>query len=290
MKRDSLRVRLTGLAYLIAWRITRLVPERWAVRGFDAASRRSWRRNERRRRIVTENLRPVVGDGALDAVVRDAFISYGRYWMEAFRLQDMADDELESRVSCEGCEQFDRLRGTGAVIAVPHVGNWDAAGRWVAKHWEITAVAEVLRPRALFEKFLAFRRALGLRIIPLVRGGDVTAQCRAEIDAGRMVALVCDRDLSGTGVEVKMFGRRTKLPAGPAVLALRTGRPLMTGAVFATAEGGWRIHVLPPFWEGGEPESPDAVARLTQRIAEGFEILIAEAPEQWHAFGAIWTD
>jgi phosphatidylinositol dimannoside acyltransferase len=290
MKRDSLRVRLIGLVYLIGWRLTRLAPERWAERAFEAASRRSWRRNERRREIVAENLRPVVGDDALDETVRRAFSSYGRYWMEAFRVQDLSDVEIEARLSCDGCEQFDRLRGIGAVLAVPHIGNWDAGGRWVGKHWGLTAVAEVLRPRALFERFLAFRRALGMKIIPLVKGGDVTAQCRAEIEAGRMVALVCDRDLSGSGIEVKLFGRRTKLPAGPAALALRTGRPLIAGAVFMEPGGRWRIHVLPPLWEGGEPESADAVARLTQRIAEAFEILIGEAPEQWHAFGRIWID
>lgn len=290
MKRDPLRLRLIGLGYLIAWRLARLAPERLARRAFDWASLRSWRRNERRRAIVAANLAPVVPAAELDETVRRAFLSYGRYWMEAFRLQDLPEVALDARIRCDGCEILDAVSKTGAVLAVPHLGNWDAGGRWVAKRWGLTVVAEVLRPRALFERFLAFRRALGMKIIPLVRGDDVTAQCRAEIEAGRMVALVCDRDLSGSGIEVKLFGRRTKLPAGPAVLALRTGRPLIAGAVFTEPDGGWRIRVLPTIWSGGEEESPDAVARLTQRLAEAFESLIVQAPEQWHAFGRLWID
>lgn len=290
-KPDSMRVRLIGIGYLIAWRVTRLIPERLAVGAFQAMSRRSWRRNHRRRKIVTENLRPVVGDGALlETTVRKAFESYGRYWAEAFRLQDLSDAQLEARIDFDGAENIDKsLAAGGAIMGVPHLGNWDSAGRYVAKRWGLAAVVEVLRPRVLFERFLAYRRALGIEIIPLERGADATGQCLEQIKAGKVIALVCDRDLSGRGVEVTMFGRRTRLPAGPAVVALRAGVPLMPGAPFQAPDGRWRVCAYPPVTDGREPETPEAVARIMQQLANEFEKIIREAPEQWHAFVPYWT-
>ncbi len=290
-KSESLRVRLIGLGYLVAWRLTRMMPERWAAKMFAAAARRSHRKNHRRRGIVADNLRPIVGDGpALDAAVRAAFDSYARYWMEAFRITDLSDHDFERRVTFVRPEILDKvLAEGGAVLGVPHLGNWDAAGRYVAKRWGLAAVVEVLRPRALFDRFVAYRRALGITIIPLVRGGDATAKCGEEIRKGKRVALVCDRDLSGSGVQVKMFGRTTRVPPGPAVVALRAGVPLVPGAPYQAPNGAWEVRAYPPVATGKEPNTPEEVARIMQRLADVFEEMLREHPEQWHAFVPYWT-
>lgn len=289
-ERESLRLRLIGIAYLIAWRITRAAPERTVRRVFDFLSVRSWRRNVRRRAIVRENLLPVVGDSpALDDAVREAFIQYGRYWMETFRMEDLSSEELTGRFVGENLESLDAIhaRGRGGVLATPHLGNWDAGGRWVAERWSLTAVVEVLRPRMLFDRFVAHRRSLGMTIIPLVRGGDVTGQCLAKIHEGGYVALVSDRDLTGSGVRVQMFGRTTKFPPGPAVLALRAGVPLIPAVIFQQ-EGGWHTWVMDPIDDGITGETPENVAALTQRLAGAFEKMILRHPEQWHAFSRVW--
>jgi KDO2-lipid IV(A) lauroyltransferase len=284
-----LRLRLEGLGWLAAWRLARLFPERWVVATFERASARSWRRNLRRRTTVEANLAPVVGPEAAGPAARDAFRWYGRYWAETFRMQDLSDPELDARFRMEGREHIEAAfaAGRGAVIATPHLGNWDAGGRWVARRWPLTVVVEVLRPRMLFDRFVAHRRAGGMNIVPLERGGDATARCLERLGRGDLVALVCDRDLSGTGVEVKMFGRRTKMPPGPAVLALRAGAPLIPAGMFQFEDGAWLARVLPPL---PPPVEEDAVGALTQRLAESFETLIGAAPAQWHVFKPYWTD
>ncbi|HEX9695586.1 MAG TPA: phosphatidylinositol mannoside acyltransferase [Actinomycetota bacterium] len=289
----ELRVRLIGLAYLVMWRFTRTIPERWAVRLFVRGFDRSWRKNAKQRAVVSENLRPIVGDGPdLAPTVRAAFHSYGRYWAEAFRLQDLSDAEMEARVDFEGAEVLDEvMAGGGAVLGVPHLGNWDSAGRYAANRWRLSAVAEVLRPKVLFDRFVAYRRALGMTIIPLRRGEDVTAQCVERIkSSGDLLALVCDRDLSGRGIPVRMFGRTTTMPAGPAVVALRAGVPLLPGATFQAPDGRWRVCAYPPVATGTEPETPEEIARIMQRLADVFEGILRQAPEQWHAFVPYWTD
>ena len=289
----GVKLALTGVGYLAGWRLARLGPERAVGRAFDALSVRSWRRNHRRRETVRENLLPVTGPGpALDAAVRDAFVSYGRYWMETFRMEDLTSDELTARFGIEGeaILRDTHAAGHGGVLATLHLGNWDAGGRWVAERWPLTVVVEVLRPKMLFDRFVAHRRSLGMTIIPLVRGGDATGQCLARIKAGDLVALVSDRDLSGTGVGVKMFGRQTKMPPGPAVLALRAGVPLIPACIYQLPEGKWLAWVMDPINEGVEGENPENVALLTQRLADSFERLIVRNPSQWHAFSRVWLD
>lgn len=289
--REGLRLKLIGLAYLVVWRLARALPERLARRLFDRSSARSYRRNAHRREIVRENLRPVVGSGPeLDRTVREAFNSYGRYWMETFRLQDLSSEELAERFHGEGLETLADVhaQGRGGVLATPHLGNWDTGGRWVAERWPLTVVVEVLRPKMLFDRFVEHRRGLGMTIIPLVRGGDVTGRCLEKIKEGEYVALVSDRDLSGTGVEVKMFGRTTKMPPGPAVLALRAGVPLIPACIYQLPDGNWNAWVMDPIDYGVTGETPENVAFLTQRLAEAYERLIAREPEQWHAFSSMW--
>jgi phosphatidylinositol dimannoside acyltransferase len=287
------RLALVGVGYLLGWRLARLAPLSLVRRAFDAMSLRAWRRNDRRRNTVRENLLPVVGAGPkLDETVREAFLLYGRYWMETFRMQDLSSEELNAGYFGENLESLDQIhkRGRGGVLATPHVGNWDAGGRWVAERWPLTVVVEVLKPKMLFDRFVAHRRSLGMTIVPLVRGGDATAKCLEKIREGGYVALVSDRDLSGTGVPVRMFGKTTKLPPGPAVLALRSGAPLIPACIYHRPDGTWHTWVMDPIDGGVTGETPENVAILTQRLAECFERMIARDPAQWHAFSRMWLD
>lgn len=239
------------------------------------------------------NLLPVLGPGpALEEAVREAFVQYGRYWMETFRMQDLTRDELAATFSGDGLDILAEVhkRGRGGVLATPHLGNWDAGGRWVAERWPLTVVVEVLRPKMLFDRFVEHRRSLGMTIVPLVKGGDATAQCLEKIREGEYVALVSDRDLSGSGVPVRMFGRTTKLPPGPAVLSLRAGVPLIPACIYQRPDGTWHAWVMEPIDGGVTGETKENVAILTQRIAEAFERMIAREPSQWHAFSRMWLD
>lgn len=284
------RLQLEGLGWLLAWKITRLLPERWAYRIFERLGARSMRRNAKRRAAVETLLAPVVGQERLRDEVEEAFRWYGRYWAETFRMADLTDEQLDARFVCEGRENIENgFRAGGGVLATLHIGNWDAGGRWVAKRWPLAVVVEVLRPRMLFDRFVEHRRALGMTIIPLERDADPTARCIEQLKEGKMIALVADRDLSGSGVEVTMFGRKTKMPPGPAVLGLRTGADVIPAAIFQRDDGSWLARVLPPV-ERPEGTGPEAVRLYTQRLAEKYEDLIRAEPAQWHVFNRYWID
>jgi len=177
--------------------------------------------------------------------------------------------------------------GTGVVVALPHAGNWDHAGSYFcAMGLPLVTVAERLKPEALFNKFLEYRQNIGMEVLALDSRSMATLVKRAR--EGALIALVADRDLSKSGVDVSFFGYPARMPAGPALLAVRTGIPLTTAFVSYTATG---IHIefnsveIPR--DGDESER---IAKVVQTCADHFARGIASSPQDWHMLQRIWID
>ncbi len=221
---------------------------------------------------------------------REAFTSYVRYWLELFRLPylsaEVLDDGFGESAYITICECL--KSGKGVIVALPHLGGWEWAGFWLAKvkHHRITVVVEPLDPPELFEWFAGFRRSLGMNVVPV--GPDAGAEVLAALKRNEIVCLLSDRDISGDGIEVDFMGERTKLPAGPALLALRTGAPLMPAMVYSTPSGGHVTFSRPVLASEREGKLRQDVARVTQQMADELGLLIASAPQQWHMFGPNW--
>jgi KDO2-lipid IV(A) lauroyltransferase len=294
-ERESARDRGVVLAYEAVRATARALPERTGRAVFRAAGGLAYHLVPGIRATVAANQAQVLGrptdDPLVVASVREAFRAYGRYWFDTFHVARMSDAEVLERVRCDTQDRLDRVReaGTGAILALPHMGNWDAAGRWMAaRGTPVVSVAEELRPRRLFELFLEHRAELRMDIIGLTAGGGVGRQLTEALAAGRFVALVADRDLTGRGIEVEMFGRARRIPTGPALLSVTTGAPLMVCPVFSTATG-WTIRIggpIPVPEEGDRRRHVEAVAR---RMAAEFERAISEAPSDWHLFQPGWS-
>jgi len=226
---------------------------------------------------------------ALRRLTRRVYRAYARYWVEGARLPALSREFVSSRMLVEGFDNLKRAmaKGSGVVMVLPHVGSWEWGGAWLdAVGYPMTSVAERLEPPELFEWFIEQRRAMGLTIIPLGPGSSATVL--QALRAGRLVGLLCDRDLVGNGVEVEFFGERTTLPAGPATLALRAGATLVSTVVYS-GPGLYHTAVIsPPLDTTRRGALREDVARLTQEIAHHFEGYIRRAPEQWHMFQPNW--
>jgi lauroyl/myristoyl acyltransferase len=287
-----------GRRWLAAWKLVRRLPEPVAYGLGRAGGRAFYRLDAGRRQALRANLRHVLGRAVtpaeLEAVVRRGFATYGRYWVEAFRLEDLPAAEIRRRLTLEGREHLDAAvaAGHGTIFASPHLGNWDAGGAWLAASgYPATAVVERLRPAELYERFAAYRRALGLELLPLDDGSETMRGVLRALRAGRVVALVCDRDLTGGGLPVRLFGAATVMPGGPASLALRTGATLLPCAVYQDRRRGhWHAVIRPPLRPEPSGDSRADVQALTQRLADEFERLIARAPDQWHVLSHHWRE
>jgi KDO2-lipid IV(A) lauroyltransferase len=246
-----------------------------------------------RRAQVARNLDRVYG-GALTGAERDravaaTFDSYSRYFYEMFRLPSETPEWVQAHFRGVGDEHLaDAARaGRGAVLALPHLGNWDFAGAWLAgQGYRVTVVAEIVEPRKLFDWFVATRAALGMRVIPLSQSAG--AEVLTALRGNEMVCLLCDRDLTGDGTEVDFFGERTTLPGGPALLAMRAGAPLIPVGCYFRSGGRGEARIGPPLETARTGRIHDDVQRVTQALACRFEQLIRDAPDQWHLMQPNW--
>jgi lauroyl/myristoyl acyltransferase len=287
------------LGYAAGWRLVRALPEPVAARLFRAAADQAYRRGGRGTARLRANLRHVVGpdlpEADLDELVRRGLRSYARYWMEAFRLPSRSHAQRLAGFRLERGHLLGEnvAAGVGSIVALPHAGNWDAAGAWVAANdWPITTVVERLRPEGVYERFLAYRRSLGMEIIPLTGGQQPAIDVLADrLGKGHVVPLLAERDLTARGVEVRFFGGRTRMPAGPALLALRTGAPLYVVGMWYEPD-----RPVGHMWGPLEVPGPETgtldvrVRTLTQRVADQLAVGIAAHPEDWHMLQRMWLD
>lgn len=246
---------------------------------------------DRRRMVARHQARvaPVGSRRELRRRVQAAFASYGRYWLELFRLPAETPEAIDAGFTIDGYERIEAplAAGRGVVVALPHLGGWEHAGAWLARRGHPPlAVVEPVEPPELLEWFAAARRAMGIDVVPV--GDGVTGVLLRALRAGRVVTLVSDRDLTGDGVEVEFFGERTTLPGGPATLALRTGATLLPAAVYFQPHRGHHAVVRPAVSVEREGRLRDDVARITQDLAREFEALVRAAPEQWHLMQPNW--
>jgi phosphatidylinositol dimannoside acyltransferase len=295
-REESLKDTIAFHGYRSVERLAMGLPEEWGRALFRAGAILAYHAAPRARRTVQANLSQVLGRDPDDPLVRaaaqESFTSYARYWYDTFRIRTMTNEEFLPLMRFEGRENLaDAMEGgRGGILALPHLGNWDAAGKGVAlQGWKVTAVAELLRPDRLFRLFLEHRQELGMGVVPLYDDRSVGQDLIRLIGENHLIALVCDRDLKGKGVRVEMFGEERRMPPGPALLSLATGSPLMPCATYDEGDG-WVIQVSAPVQTERTEDLRADVATLTRELARRFEIAISAAPTQWHMFQPAWEE
>lgn len=282
---------VTYFGYSIMWRTIRWLPEKKAYAFFEFLARRAYSRNGRRVERLRENyrmVRPGADSVEIERMVKAGLSHSMRYWCETFRISDWDRSRtISSVVTNRDALLFEGLaRGSGVVIALPHAGNWDHAGLYFSSHGvTVHTVAEHLKPDRLFRRFLAHRQAMGLEVLDIEM--QVMDQLQGILETGGLVALVADRDLSRSGIDVDFFGANARMPAGPALLAYRTGARLITAYV-GFRESGISINFAGPIKvERSRPEREE-VQRVTQLIANQFEADIELDPTSWHMLQRIF--
>lgn len=290
--------RAADLGFAAGWRLVRMLPEPVARGLFRRVGDLAGRRDGPANRQLRTNLRRVLPDSTpteLEGVVRAGMRSYARYWCEAFRLPSMEFDAVHESMHREtvGFEHMEAAvgAGRGVIVALTHSGNWDATAVWLIE-WlrrngerpSVAVVAERLRPESLYRRFVAYRSSLGLEVLPL-SGGDASpySVLARRLNDNGVIALLADRDLAGRGPQVSFFGEPARLPAGPALLAARTGAALVPLSGWFTADG-WGTRVRPAV----PVPSVSAARAATQTLADELAAEIAEHPADWHMMQPVW--
>jgi KDO2-lipid IV(A) lauroyltransferase len=286
-------VRSVALGYRLASKAAQIVPWRFGEATARTLGRVAGRLGSDRRRIVERHVQRIRGGELTGADLRravdDVFASYANYWFQSLRLPAMDPHEIDAGFTEEGFEHVVEAQesGRGVILAMPHLGGWDWAGSWLSRvvKYPVAAVVEPLEPPELFEWFRDYRRSYGIEVIAL--GPEAGGAVQRALGEGAVIVLLSDRHVGGAGVEVEFFGETTTLPAGPAILALRTGAALIPATAYIRRRGCHGV-ARPPVPALREGRFRDDVIRVTRALAVEFEDLIRAEPEQWHVLQPNW--
>lgn len=266
------------LLYQAGWRVGPRLPEPIQRMIITAGAAIAVRRGGRYLDQFGENLRYATDREPDDQLLRDGIASYLRNLIEVFALPGWSRAKIVGRVRTTGEDDLRRaVRQGGAVVALPHSGNWDLAGAWACvTGMAVSTVAEQLDGPE-FAAFTAFRERLGMEVIshrdPAALPKLVTA-----VRAARVVCLVADRDLLGSGVPVSWNGHPVRMPAGPALVARRSGAALFPMVSHYT-DDGLQLDIGSPI-----PHRPgrEGLTAMVQDQADYFADHIRRRPHDWH--------
>lgn len=277
----------------MAWQFIKVIPEKSAYWLFENLGKIFLNRDGKAVKRYRSNLqvvKPSASDQEIEQLLVDGISSYFRYWCDTFRFPKWNKERILKTVqtSNEHLLQDPIAAGTGVIVALPHSGNWDHAGAYFcAQGIPLVTVAERLKPEKLFKKFLSYRQAIGMEVLPLDTKTLPTLSTR--LNEGKLIALVSDRDLSRNGIQVDFFGKKAKMPIGAAFLSLRTGAPLITAHVTYT-KYGIQIDFLGPLTPRISGTIEDQGKDLLQQCADNFAQGILKNPEDWHMLQRIWIE
>lgn len=283
---------------LTAWRLSRLLPVKAVRVVAEAGGRLAWRRGGRVVERFEDNLHRVTGlEGEdLRKVSREGLESVARYYAEALTIGRMSPQQIDARVRLENFQPVSDLFETtsrGIVAALSHSGNWDLVGAYAARNIiPVHAVAEVLKPREVFDQFVEMRENIGIHVL----GHEGSSTFRKLIALGlkqrTLICLLADRDLSGSGIEVDMWGNTVKVAPGPAALSAAISSPIVPVHVAyerltkerrkrAGSPWGVILHFGDPI-DPADYDGSDKVEAMTQAWASQLADRIAEYPQDWH--------
>ena len=249
-----------------------------------------------KRASTIANMRQVLGPSSrsqdVSLMARRSFRNYAKYLAEFSHLPRWTEADLEGLMaSVTGWSHVEDALcdGKGAIFVTPHFGNWDVGGWYFGRRHAFSAVAEPLEPPELDVLVQGWRRAKHIGIIPLA--GAARGVLRA-LHAGELVALVADRPThkQGEGARVRFFGAWTRVPAGAAHFALKTGAPVVVAGVWRTPRNTYAGFALPPLRFTPSSDRDRDVDEAMQHIMSNIETVIRAHPDQWYMFRRMWPE
>ena len=295
----KLSERLLDAGFWLGWNVLWALPARLSHFLFDVVARVAWSMQVTGVRQLEMNISRALDcnpdDARIRTLSRAAMRSYMRYYCETFLLPRWSRNDIRKHVHAINASVVsDALAKGGAVLSLPHLGNWDLAGAWAADEFgSLCTVAERLRPEGVFQKFLKMRRDRGISLMPLTGEGGTYEYLRDHVNSGRLVALLGDRDVARNGMGNQFFGHRAPLPIGAALLAIDTGCPLFTCAPFYE-DDKLVLHFDDEIVFDRTPVTGRDRLRKAQEVTAlvlaRFESSISAHPENWHQLQPVWPD
>lgn len=240
------------------------------------------------RAVVRRNLARILpGTPAreLDGLVAAVFRNFALCFADLITANRRAD--VGSLVAgVEGMTELEKAlsAGRGLVVLTAHLGNWELAGRTLARDGaRPTHVVVAAEADPAVERFLRGGGA-PVRFVTL-SGPRTSLELLTALRRGEIVALQGDRALGTRGdVSQPFFGAPASFPMGPFTLARAARAPVVPAFCLLDRDRRYRIVAGPPSVVNGGDE-----AAVLGRWVGVLETMVRRHPTQWFNFYDVWS-
>jgi KDO2-lipid IV(A) lauroyltransferase len=235
---------------------------------------------------------PGASQAERETAARGVMIGLFKNYFDLFRFHTLTPTALEQTSIVEGVEHVERAltRGKGVLVVAPHCGNYSSIFTVVIRCFNtrgLLIVERMVDPQvhAIMNRMRMLR---GIDIEPL--GPNAGRAILRALRHNHVVILGGDRAIAENSITVRFFGRPTPIPSGPAMLALRTGAPLIPGFTNRLPDNRSWARLDPPLLIERSASLQNDICDVTQKIAYIMQAYIRRDPSQWLVAEPVWPN
>ena len=244
------------------------------------------------RLIVLHNLRrsfPEKDAREIIGIAKGIYRHFAIVAAEFFSLPSITKENIHQWVEVEGLEhaQAALAKGKGALSIVAHFGNWELLTIAIPMYFRPMYI--VYRPldNPVIDNMVEYVRTMqGNELIPKGGSGKRIMELLQE---NQIIGILSDQNVAAyEGVFVDFFGRPACTGVGLAVMAMRSGAPVVPVFMARQKSGKYKL-ILKPAVEVVCTDNYEADLRVnTQRFTKAVEDIVREYPDQWFWFHQRW--
>jgi Kdo2-lipid IVA lauroyltransferase/acyltransferase len=266
--------------------ILRVLPEKAQLSTGKFIGRLAFIFLRNRKKVAISNIKRVfvdLPDEEITALAKSNFEKLGTNVIEFLLMPFIEDRHIHEKFTVEGKDFFEEalLKGKGAIALGFHFGNWEVTGiiSKLLGH-NIVALARPLKKQALLNNFLnRLRESTGLTIIVNENTGRTVMRLLKE---NKIIAILSDqREKRSRGVFVELFGAKVPTSKGTAMIAMKTGAPVIP--VYAVRKGFLRYTFMcaDPIEMERTGNIGELIEKNTRKINAFLENIITQYPDEW---------
>jgi KDO2-lipid IV(A) lauroyltransferase len=239
------------------------------------------------RKVAIQNLHLAFGrekpEEEIRSIAKKNFQNLGMSAIEFFRIPKMDVETFKKKVKIEGMEEVQKIlkNGKGILLLLSHLGNWELMGLMSKVLGDpIAVIARPIKKNKWVNDMVAeVRKEAGLEVIPTEKASQKVIRALSE---NRLVGILIDqRAKKSEGVWVDFFGKKAPSTPALAVLAMRTGTPVLPVFMIRNGYRKHRLLIKEPLQLVDTGNIKKDVETNTQLMNHALESIVRQYPDQW---------
>ncbi|MEJ5261622.1 MAG: lysophospholipid acyltransferase family protein [Ignavibacterium sp.] len=238
-----------------------------------------------RKKTVFDNLNiafPNLSNSEKKKIAFGSYLSFAISLVEILYLPWMTETEMKNSVAIENLELIEEKNklGNGVILLSAHFGNWEyiAASASLKLNKKFHIIVKNQRNKYVNDWMNKMRTRWLNEVVPL---GVSVRNIYSVLKNNGIAAMVADQRGPEEGLKLDFFGKKTSVYTGPAVLALKTGAPVIFGIPVRQEDYTYKSTLTELDKTNLPDDEEEKVKVLTERMIKYLEKIISEHPEQW---------